>query len=62
LTWNFALIVAKIHRGTRTIIPKGHTVIEAGDTIILAGEKHFDETGHELLEFNIQKVTNGLII
>lgn len=55
LDMNFALIVAKIHRGTRTIIPKGHTVIEAGDTIILAGETHFDETGHELLEFNIPK-------
>ena len=49
----FNVIVAKIDRGGKTIVPRGDTVIETGDIIVLGGETHFDASGHDLVEFTI---------
>ena len=49
----FDFIVAKIERGDKTIVPRGQTVIEENDLIILGGERHFDTSGHELVEFTL---------
>ncbi len=51
LTFNF--IVAKIERGGKTIVPRGHVELRENDLIVLAGEKHFDQSGHDLTEFTI---------
>lgn len=51
LTFNF--IVAKIERGGKTVVPRGHTVLREDDLIVLGGEKHFDRSGHDLIEFTI---------
>ncbi len=55
LNLTFDFIVAKIKRNGKTIVPRGHVVLEEGDQIILAGEIYFDETGEELVEFTIPK-------
>lgn len=49
----FDFIVAKIERNGKTIVPRGQTTIEVNDLIILGGEKHFDESGQDLIEFTI---------
>ncbi len=51
LTFDF--IVAKIERGGKTIVPRGQVVLEENDRIVLGGEKHFDQSGHDLIEFTI---------
>lgn len=51
LTFDF--IVAKIEREGKTIVPRGQVVLETNDTIVLGGEKHFDHSGHDLIEFTI---------
>lgn len=51
LTFNF--IIAKIERKGKTIVPRGHVQIEEDDLIILGGEKHFDESEKDLIEFTI---------
>lgn len=48
LAFNF--IVAKIERGGKTIVPRGKVTLEEGDLIVIGGERHFDETGHSLIE------------
>ncbi len=53
LNLTFDFIVAKIERNGKTIVPRGHIILEENDLIILAGETHFDETGHDLIEFTI---------
>lgn len=55
LNLTFDFIVAKIERGGKTIVPRGEVTLEENDLIVLGGEKHFDETGHELIEFTIPK-------
>ncbi|NMB44517.1 MAG: potassium/proton antiporter [Clostridiales bacterium] len=55
LNLTFDFIVAKIERDGKTIVPRGHVVLEEGDKIVLAGEVYFDETGEELIEFTIPK-------
>ncbi|NLJ90281.1 MAG: potassium/proton antiporter [Clostridiales bacterium] len=55
LNLTFDFIVAKIERDGKTIVPRGHVVLEEGDKIVLAGEVYFDETGDELIEFTIPK-------
>ena len=47
----FNFIVAKIERKGKTIVPRGDVTIEENDIIVLAGEKHFDESGQDLIEF-----------
>lgn len=55
LNLTFDFIVAKIERNGKTIVPRGHITIEENDIIVLGGETHFDETGQDLIEFNIPK-------
>lgn len=55
LNLTFDFIVAKIERDGKTIVPRGHIIIEENDLIILGGEIHFDESGQELIEFTISK-------
>lgn len=49
------LIVAKIERDGKTIIPRGQTIIKENDLLILGGETHFDEGGQDLIEFTIPR-------
>lgn len=51
----FNLIVAKIVRNGKTIVPKGSTVLKAGDKIVIGGEHYFDKSGYQLTEFTIPK-------
>lgn len=53
LNLTFDFIVAKIEREGKTIVPRGQTTIQENDLIILCGETHFDESGHNLIEFTI---------
>lgn len=53
LNLKFDFIVAKIERNGKTIVPRGHTIIEENDLIIIGGETHFDESGQDLVEFTI---------
>lgn len=50
LNLTFDFIVAKIERNGETIVPRGHIVLQENDTIILGGERHFDQTGQDLIE------------
>ena len=54
----FDFIVAKIERHGKTIVPRGHTIIEENDLIVLGGERHFDTSGQELVEFTLQDSHN----
>lgn len=53
LNLTFDFIVAKIKRGETVIVPRGGTVLEAGDLIILAGKEYFDPYDDELIEFTV---------
>ena len=53
LNLTFDFIVAKIERNGKTVVPRGHVIIEENDLIVLGGEIHFDESGHDLIEFTI---------
>ena len=53
LRLTFDFIVAKIERDGHTIVPRGHVVLQENDVIVLGGEKHFDASGHDLVEFTI---------
>lgn len=50
LNLTFDFIVAKIERNGKTIVPRGHIVLEENDLIILGGEGHFDQSGQDLIE------------
>lgn len=47
------VIVAKIIRDKKLVVPRGDTVIEEGDSLILAGKSYFDPEGVELTEIRI---------
>lgn len=49
----FEVIVAKIERKGKTIVPRGDTIIKEGDIIVLGGESYFDSSGKNVLEFTI---------
>ncbi len=51
LTFDF--IVAKIDRKGQTIVPRGTVQLEEDDLVILGGQKHFDLSRHDLIEFTI---------
>lgn len=51
----FDFIVAKIERGGKAVVPRGHVVIQENDLIVLGGEVHFDESGQDLIESSIPK-------
>ncbi len=53
LRLTFDFIVAKIERDGKTVVPRGHVVLQPDDKIVLAGEKHFDRSGHDLTEFTV---------
>ena len=55
LNLTFDFIVAKIERNGKIIVPRGHITIEENDLIVLGGEKHFDVSGQDLIEFTIPK-------
>lgn len=55
LNLTFDFIVAKIERNGKTVVPRGQVTIEENDLIVLGGETHFDESGHDLIEFTIPK-------
>ena len=55
LRLTFDFIVAKIERDGKTIVPRGHVMLMEDDLIVLGGEKHFDQTGHDLTEFTIPR-------
>lgn len=53
LNLTFNIIIAKIMRDGKAIVPRGETIIHEGDVIVLAGEEYFDPTGHDLVEFTV---------
>lgn len=50
---NFDIIVAKIIRNNKLVIPRGDTVICANDTVVIGGKSYFDPTGYGLVEITI---------
>lgn len=50
LNLTFDFIVAKIERDGQTIVPRGHITLKENDLIILGGERHFDQSGQNLIE------------
>ncbi|MDD4781846.1 MAG: potassium/proton antiporter [Tissierellia bacterium] len=55
LNLTFDLIVAKIERDGKIIVPRGKTTIQENDLIVLGGETHYDESGQDLIEFTIPR-------
>ncbi len=55
---NFDIIVAKIIRNNKLVIPRGDTVICANDTVVIGGKSYFDPTGYGLLEITISDKNN----
>lgn len=53
LNLSFNVIVAKIIRDNKTIIPKGDTSFEENDIIIIGGESYFGDSNHDLKEFTV---------
>lgn len=55
---NFDIIVAKIIRNNKLVIPRGDTVICANDTVVIGGKSYFDPTGYGLVEITISDKNN----
>ncbi len=53
LDLTFPVIVAKIVRDNKTIVPSGKTEIREGDTIVLGAEAYFDTSGEDLIEIKL---------
>lgn len=51
----FNIIIAKIEREGKSIVPSGDTYLRDGDVIVLGGEGYFDATGEDLLEIKISE-------
>ena len=51
----FNIIIAKIEREGKSIVPRGNTYLRDGDVIVLGGEGYFDATGEDLLEIKISE-------
>lgn len=54
----FGIIVAKIIRDNKLVIPRGDTVICANDTVVIGGKSYFDPTGYGLVEITISDKNN----
>ena len=54
----FDIIVAKIIRNNKLVIPRGDTVICADDTVVIGGKSYFDPTGYGLIEITISDKNN----
>ncbi|MDU1023559.1 MAG: potassium/proton antiporter [Peptoniphilus harei] len=50
---SFNIIIAKIERDGKSIVPRGNTYLRDDDVIILGGEGYFDSRGEDLLEIKI---------
>ena len=55
---NFDIIVAKIIRNNKLVIPRGDTVICANDIVVIGGKSYFDPTGYDLVEITISDKNN----
>ena len=55
---HFDIIVAKIIRDTKLVVPRGDTVICADDTVVIGGKSYFDPTGYGLVEITISDKNN----
>lgn len=51
----FNVIIAKIERERKSIVPRGDTYLKEGDILVLGGEAYFDKTGEDLLDIKISK-------
>ena len=51
----FNIIIAKIERDGKGIVPRGNTYLRDGDVVVLGGEAYFDATGEDLLEIKISE-------
>lgn len=51
----FNVIIAKIERDDKSIVPRGSTYLRDGDVVVLGGEAYFDATGEDLLEIKISE-------
>ena len=51
----FNVIIAKIERDDKSIVPRGNTYLRDGDVVVLGGEAYFDATGEDLLEIKISE-------
>lgn len=49
----FNVIVAKIVRDGRTIVPRGATVLKEHDLVVIGGEVYFDRASDELVELTL---------
>lgn len=52
---SFNIIIAKIEREGKSIVPRGNTYLRDDDVIILGGEGYFDSRGEDLLEIKISE-------
>ena len=55
LDMTFDFIIAKIKRGTTSIVPRGEVELEAGDVLVFGGEEYFDPYSQQLIEFSVTK-------
>ena len=55
---HFDIIVAKIIRDNKLVVPRGDTVICADDTVVIGGKSYFDPTGYGLVEITISDKNN----
>ncbi|EFR31376.1 potassium/proton antiporter [Eremococcus coleocola] len=53
LKLDLAVIVAKLIRAGKVIVPRGHTRIQAGDRLVLGGQSYFDPNGSALTEIKV---------
>lgn len=51
----FNVIIAKIERDHKSIVPRGNTYLRDGDILVLGGETYFDYAGEDLLEIKISE-------
>lgn len=49
------LIIAKVIRDEKSLVPKGSLVLKPNDIIIWIGEEYFDPNGKDLIEFTVTK-------
>ena len=55
---HFDIIVAKIIRDNKLVVPRGDTVICVDDTVVIGGKSYFDPTGYGLVEITISDKNN----
>lgn len=50
---SFNIIIAKIERDGKSIIPNGNTILKCKDVVVIGGKSYFDKKGEELFEINL---------